>query len=38
MEEKAIQEQVKSMEKEQRRGAKIRLIVLMHAGHAWREA
>jgi len=36
--EKAIQEQMKAMVKEQRGGTKRRLITLMHVGHAWREA
>jgi hypothetical protein len=38
IEEKAIQEQVEAMEKEQRRGAKRRLIGLMQVGHDRRKA
>jgi transposase len=38
IEEKAVQEQEKAMEKEQRGAAKRQMIALMQAGHPWKEA
>jgi hypothetical protein len=38
IEKKAVKEQKKAMEKEQRRAAKRQMVALMQAGHCWQEA